>query len=108
MPAPTVLSNLAFLLKAREHPVEVVLVDTHLRRELGDRDSRLTLYEGECFRGACAATFAPAGAAFGGGGGGFVGRFRFDRLRCFRCFRRAGGRAARASGPAAAHDRLSG
>src|ERR1039458_6020903 len=102
MPAPTVLSDLAFLLEAREPPVEVVLLDAHLRREFGDRNSRLTLNEGECFRGARAAAFAPAGAAFGRAAGGFAGRFRLARWRCLRCCRRAGGRAPRTSGPAAA------
>jgi hypothetical protein len=67
MAPPTRLANLAFLLQSGQHPVEVVLLDAHLRGQLGGPDSLLSLNEGECLRGACAGAFAPAGAASGGG-----------------------------------------
>jgi hypothetical protein len=45
VPAATFLLQLPFLLQAGEHPVEVVLLDPHLRGQLGDRDARCSPHE---------------------------------------------------------------
>src|ERR1044072_5367199 len=52
MPAATVLGHEAVLGQAREHPEQVVLLDAHLLGELGDRDPRALLDEGERLRAA--------------------------------------------------------
>src|SRR6202035_4132256 len=65
VPAPVALDDLAVLLEAGQDPVEVVLLDTHLRRDLGDRDARLGLDELEGLkrpRAGAARAPAPAGA----------------------------------------------
>jgi hypothetical protein len=70
MPAAALLVYLPFLLECRQHAVQVVLLDVHLRRELGDGDSRLTLHERQRLRGARATAFAPSGTTFRGNGRG--------------------------------------
>jgi len=88
VPAAPLLGHLVFLLQAREHAVEVVLLDAHLRGQLGNRDTRLTLHEGERLGRARAAAFAPARASTTGGTAGFARRFRRGS-GCRRCFRAA-------------------
>ena len=109
MPPPPVLPNLAFLLQAGEHPVEVGGRDAHLRGEFGGRDARLSLHEGERLRGACGAAFGSAGAAFGGATG-FTRRFRRSLCGCGCgfCGLLAPARASRTPAPAAADDGSSG
>ena len=75
VPAAALLLYLFFLLQAREHAVEVVLLDTHLGGQLGDRDAGLSLHERQRLGRARAAAFAPSG---------FAARLRVRR-RCCRC-----------------------
>jgi hypothetical protein len=87
VPGPPLLGDLAFLLEAWKHAVEIVLLDPHLRRELGNRDICLGVHERKRLSGARAAAFAPTGASFarwtarfGGGAPWFVcGSFRACR-----------------------------
>src|ERR1700693_499034 len=76
VPATAFLRDLAFLLEAGEHPVEVVLLDAHLRSELRDRDAGLALHEGESLGRPRATAFAAPGTTASGRTTGFAGRFR--------------------------------
>src|SRR5438105_12276079 len=100
MPAAAALTDLAFLLQARQYAVEVVLLDSHLRGELGNGDAGLPFYEGQCLCGTRAAAFAPTRAPAGGWTAWFAGCFarRFGGGRSFGAHAGAG----RASGPATA------
>ena len=68
VPAPIFLLDLFFRLQTRQHAVQVVLLDSHLRGQLGDRDPGLTLHERQRLGSTCAAAFAPAGTPFGRAG----------------------------------------
>src|SRR3954454_22554436 len=82
VPAPALLADETVLLEAGEHPVQVVLLDPHLLRELGDGDAGLRADQVEGLVGARAGALgAPAlaraataalgrGAARRRGGGG--------------------------------------
>jgi len=76
VPAASPLGQFPFLLEAGKHAVEVVLLDTHLRRQLGDRDAWLPLHERQRLRCAGAAAFAASGTTFPGGRGGFAATAR--------------------------------
>ena len=94
-PATTFLEDLAFLLQAGEHAIEVVLLDSHLRGQLGDGNARLLLDQRQRLCRALASALAPTCASpFGAG-----------CLRA-RCFGRGSGTCAcpgatRTPGPAA-------
>ena len=65
VPAAIALVDLAVLLEARQHAVEIVLLDAHRARDLGNRDPGLGLDELECLQRARAGatrTSAPAAA----------------------------------------------
>src|SRR6266566_2186928 len=94
VPAATALVDLPFLFKTRQHAVQVVLLDAHLRRQLGDRDPGLALHEGEslgCPRATAftapraasarrpARFFASRFSGRSGGAGGFGARARATR-----------------------------
>src|SRR5271168_1136432 len=53
------------MLESRKHPVEVVLLDPHLRGELGDRDTGLTPHQRESLQRTGATAFATSHFAFG-------------------------------------------
>ncbi len=78
VPASALLLDLLFLLETREYAVQVVLLDTHLGGQLGDRDPWLSTDELQGLRGTCATALATARTATGrcGGGGGSRGRAR--------------------------------
>jgi hypothetical protein len=84
VPAPPLLCDLAFCLKSGQHAVEIVLLDSHLRRQLGNRDPGLALDERQCLSGARPAAFATACATAGARGPGAFGPAGF--------FARFGGR----------------
>ena len=63
IPGSASLAELSFLLESGEHAVEIVLLDTHLRRELRDGDAWLSLHERQRLCCARTTTFAPSGAA---------------------------------------------
>jgi hypothetical protein len=65
VPTPTLLLNLLFLLEAREHSVQVVLLDAHLGGQLGDGDTGLSGYELQGLGGTGAAALTTAGATTG-------------------------------------------
>ena len=60
-PAAPPLGDLAFTFQAGKNAVEVVLLDPHLRRELGDGDAGLPFHEGQRLGRAGATAFATAG-----------------------------------------------
>jgi hypothetical protein len=64
IPAATFLFDLFFRLQTRQNAVQVVLLDSHLRRELRNRDPGLALDERQRLRSPRAAAFAPAGTPF--------------------------------------------
>jgi hypothetical protein len=64
VPAAAFLLQPAFLLQAREDAVEVVLLDTHLCGELGDRDTGLALDERQCLGGTATAAFGTSTTCF--------------------------------------------
>jgi hypothetical protein len=75
MKAPASLRDLAFLLQAGQHAVEIVLLDAHPRGQLRDRDARLCGDERQGLGSAGAAALATPGMATGcgrssSGGGG--------------------------------------
>jgi hypothetical protein len=63
VPTPSLLLDLLFLLETREDAIQVVLLDTHLCCQLGDRDTGLATDERQCLGGTSAAALATAGAA---------------------------------------------
>src|SRR5436305_9124075 len=80
MPPALALDHLAVLLEGREHPVEVVLLDSHLAGHLRDRDPRTRADQREGLAGAGAAPRRAApplavavGRGRGDGGGGGLG-----------------------------------
>src|SRR3954470_15767678 len=63
MPAPALLADLALLLEAGEHPIEVVLLDAHLLGDLGDGDARVAADEVQGLLAARARAPRPAALA---------------------------------------------
>src|SRR5947207_11716457 len=86
VPAAPALCDLAFTFQAGKNAVEVVLLDPHLRGQLGDRDARLPFHEGERFDCAGPAPFTASSAA----ASRCAGRFAFGFRRSPRP-RRGGG-----------------
>ena len=105
-PAAPALGDLAFTFKARKNAVEIVLLDPHLCGQLGDRDARLPLYQGERFDRPRPAPFTASSAA----ASRRAGRFAFGFCRGRRPGGGCGGgafftRTAGTSGAAAAGNR---
>jgi hypothetical protein len=75
VPAAAFLCHLAFLLQPWQHAIQVVLLDAHLRRQLGDGDTGLALDERKRLGGACPTAFATPGAATARRTTAFFGRF---------------------------------
>jgi hypothetical protein len=67
MPAAPLLAYLAFSFQPGKDAVEIVLLDPHLRRNLGDRDPRLLLNDRKGFRGLLAAALPPSSCTLASG-----------------------------------------
>src|SRR3954469_12414970 len=100
VPAAAVLADEAVLLKRRQDPVEVVLLDAHRLGHLGDRDAGALAHELERLLGARAAAArppAPAAAAARGAAGRTAARAAPAACRRASATARGGGRTGTAA-----------
>src|ERR1700754_131744 len=111
MPTAAGLDDLALFGETGKHAVQVVLLDPHGLRHLGDGDAGTVAHQVKCLIGACATAARTPAASAAAAAGGATGGSATGTARGLggRCGGARGGRAAAAAGALAkARERLVG